>query len=250
MRHTQRPPRPSTGRFPGVCGWVNLNLLRPMAPPPPDDFASAALDDACPLELALLGGFWRVKLLKATGGGANPGVSVDECRLPSEGKRVRVTKADSEWLGQQGVVTESKQAGWFHIEFDESDVAPRNFREADFEVVPPPAAGGKADDAMETEAVAGEGPSEPVYTVRLASVSAIAAKKSTTIEGGIVHTHSVSRDQLRPGWTWRSGKWTGRWVPKVKSKVTDCGGDIPTLTAHAVSPTPSHHPPVRCHAPQ
>ena len=62
----------------------------------------------------------------------------------------------------------------------------------------------------------------PVYTVRLSSVTPAMAKKGRLLEAGsIPHTHAVSREMLRPGWTWRGGKWIGRWVPKVKSKYRE-----------------------------
>ena len=104
------------------------------------------------------------------------------------------------------------------VEFDDGTSAPRNFREADLEIQKSAAeAGADEAEAMEAEAAEGE-PGEPMYTVRLASVTPAAAKKGATVTGGMKHTHVVPRGMLRPGWTWRSGKWVGRWVPKVKSK--------------------------------
>ena len=203
----------------GVCGWVALNLLRPSVPPPPEDFATSALDDTCPLELALLGGWWKVKLLKVAGGGSSLGGGFDASRTLNEGRHVRVTKPESEWLDRTGVITELKPGGWLHIKFDDKGVSDRNFREADLAVVDTGGGGGDADvdDADDDDDAAAAGDA-PTYKVRLLSMVSGGAKGSGATGGGIPHTHSVTREQLRPGWTWRGGKWVGQWVPKVKSK--------------------------------
>ena len=45
-----------------------------------------------------------------------------------------------------------------------------------------------------------------------------AANQEGAASLGFPHTYAVGREMLRPGWTFKSGKWVGRWVPKVKSK--------------------------------
>ena len=116
-----------------------------------------------------------------------------------------MTKSGSEWSGGVGVVKETKPGGWYKVEFDDTALGSRNFREVDLGLVK---TDGDGDAAADAETDGARGDEEADFTVRFASA---AVGDTTSLIGATIA-------ELRPGWSWRNAKWAGRWQPKVKSK--------------------------------
>ena len=198
--------------------WVPLTEVRPLAPPRPDDFTSASIDGTSTLEVEHRGGWYRVRLVWIKEGlrpdsAANTAVNAEGFVSVLGGKnigvghRVYVCNREDAQLDQEGVVAEIKPGGWYLVDFEQGG-KPRNFRESDLEHVDD---GAGTDSPIEDAGVAEARASALAsadYHVRFASAR-------STDERALL---PASLAQLRPGWSWKAGKWEGGPVSRVKSK--------------------------------
>jgi len=175
------------------------DAIRPMPPSTPAGF-DKMVELGLGLELAAEGGWWEVELLGVSGGAWVEPVPFDPSRELGVGSRVRVAKRDSEFDGQCGVVAACSD-GWMKAHFDGG--ATKHFRSA--ELVHMVGDDGDNAAAGHGNGSAADGAGTTAYTVRLIS--------AMTEDEGL---YTVGVEELRPGWTWRLGKWCGKWKAQMK----------------------------------
>lgn len=180
-----------------VC-WISLAELRPVAPPLPDSFGPPFINLSAPYEIRHRGGWYKVKVTQIHGSSSDfLKTSVDGSRI-EDGARVRVRKTGSDYFGHAGVVDGLGPGGRYKVNFDRHDLEPRHFRAGELEL----------EERAAPSIPGGHGEQDYPYLVRF--ISAQADDKRAAI--------GVNLADIRPGWSWKAGKWVGVWQPKVKSK--------------------------------
>jgi len=131
-----------------------------------------------------------------------------------------VVKPDSERDRQCATVEALSNNGWIAVVFDTSGER-KSLREGDVRLLPlKDESGAEAADSDGVNAggsgvnaggsgVNGGGSDRPArLTVRLLAGEVV-------VPAGGAGGMTVGLDCLRPGWSWKGGRWAGPWIPKV-----------------------------------